>query len=937
MEFKIGQRWISHSETELGLGIVTQIANRRVKILYPASAENRVYAIDNAPLSRIKYNLGDTIIDNEEAKIVVSKITEQEGLLTYHGQSLQGEEKQIHELDLSSFVSFTTPLQRLCSGQLDKNKNFSLRVSTLQHLHRLQQSSVKGLLGTRTDLLPHQLYIAHNVANRHAPRVLLADEVGLGKTIEAGMIIHHQILTGKAKRVLILVPDSLIHQWLVEMLRKFNLNFSIFDAQRIDDLISDQQDNPFESEQKIICPLSILSNDSNYLELIHSTEWDTIIVDEAHHLQWSENNASIEYIAVEKLSNVCQSLLLLTATPEQVGLESHFARLRLLDPARFHSLEEYKQEQEGLAKLNSLIQSILSKNKISDQDHCLLASYLGDSYSDSIDENISKLLDLHGTGRILFRNSRTTIQGFPKRIVYPYPLVAANNSILNPSSLYPETQLDEPTWLQHDPRVNWLVDKIKSLKPNKVLVICHHAETAMMLDNYLNLRMGIRSTSFYQGLSIIDRDRAAAYFSEGSNPDELDSGDGAQVLICSEIGSEGRNFQFAHHLILFDLTLNPDLLEQRIGRLDRIGQKQDIKIHIPYITETAQEVLFNWIHRGINLFSQSCSAGYELYKQCAEQLDQLVNNSPLEDQSQLDNLIETTAQLTNETMKQLQQGRDKLLEINSCNKQIASNIINEINAFDNAQLLNDYMELVFDQFGVDSEFHSEHSYILHPSEHMHGNFPGLKEEGNTITYDRTKALSRENMEFLSWEHPMVTDSMDMIMISEFGNTALAVINLESLPKGTFFLEAWYSVNTIAEKSLQLDRYLPLHPTRVLIDSKKKNYSDILPYEKLNDLCNSLPKKTALAIAEKTRELTQELTQHTQIIVDQNLDNLKQSAKDCMENSLNQELERLITLKQVNPSIREDEISYLEDVIKLSRQQIEHAKYKLQALRIIVNN
>ena len=104
--------------------------------------------------------------------------------------------------------------------------------------------------------------------------------------------------------------------------------------------------------------------------------------------------------------------------------------------------------------------------------------------------------------------------------------------------------------------------------------------------SYLQLKVGIRCAAFYEGLSIIERDRAAAYFA--------DTEGGAQVLVCSEIGSEGRNFQFAHHLVLFDLPLNPDLLEQRIGRLDRIGQTEIINIHVPYLEQSAQAVLFNW-------------------------------------------------------------------------------------------------------------------------------------------------------------------------------------------------------------------------------------------------------------------------------------------------------------------------------------------------------
>ena len=208
MEFKIGQRWISHSETKLGLGIVTDIANRRVKILFPAAAESRIYATNNAPLSRIKYSIDDYIVDSNEQTIVVTRIEDNDGLLTYHGLTNNGEEKQVLELDLSCYVHFTTPLQRLFSGQLDKNKHFSLRVKTLQILHELQQSPVKGLLGSRTELLPHQVYIANNVANRYAPRVLLADEVGLGKTIECGILLAELIRRGKAKRVLCAVPKA---------------------------------------------------------------------------------------------------------------------------------------------------------------------------------------------------------------------------------------------------------------------------------------------------------------------------------------------------------------------------------------------------------------------------------------------------------------------------------------------------------------------------------------------------------------------------------------------------------------------------------------------------------------------------------------------------------------------------------------------------------
>lgn len=937
MEFIVGQRWISHSETQLGLGMITEAASRRVKMVYPAVGEERIYATHEAPLSRIRYNIGDTIVDSEDQTYIVETVEEQNGLMLYNARNAANESKSIHEIDLSCFVQFTTPQQRLFSGQLDKNKNFDLRVRTMLHLHRLQQSKVAGLLGSRTSLLPHQISIASNVARRHSPRVLLADEVGLGKTIEAGMILHYQLHTGQCSRVLILVPDSLIHQWLVEMLRRFHLSFSIFDEERITSMLEDGYENPFDAEQQILCPISLLNDSDIIQEYVASSQWDMLIVDEAHHLTWSEQEASQEYQYVQQLAKQCKSVLLLTATPEQVGLESHFARLRLLDPARFHNLQSFKKEQAGYEKLNKLVQPLLRNEALTSAQQETLQSYLGEDYENSPEEIITNLLDRHGTGRVLFRNTRSAVKGFPRRCANAYPMIVPTELKIDHQSLYPESEIDEEQWLQADPRVAWLVDHLKKLKPEKVLVICHHATTAIALDNYLNLRMGIRSSSFYEGLSIIERDRAAAYFAEGSNPEELDLSAGAQVLVCSEIGSEGRNFQFAHHLVLFDLPLNPDLLEQRIGRLDRIGQSEDIQIHIPYLKGTAQEVLYRWHHEGIQLFSQSCSAGYEIYQQFAQPLHAYIQSLPQQDEQTLAQLIDETATFTKKTMQSLHEGRDRLLELNSCNPTEATQLITQIHAEEQSQTLSDYMELVFDQFGVDSDFHSEYSFVISPSDHMHESFPGLREEGNTITFDRNKALRREDMEFVSWEHPMVTECMEVIHQGEFGNTALAVISIESLAKGTLFVETWYALNIIANKQLQLERYLPIHPTRILLDNNGKNYSDLLSYDTTQSMCNSLPKKIALNIAEKTRSLTQPLIEQTQKLADQKLQSLKDMALKNMHNDLGKELERLKALQKVNKSIRDDEIDYMQQRIDLSAEQIGRANFQLQAIRLMINN
>jgi len=288
--FVIGQRWVSNSEAELGLGIIKESFGRRIEVAFPAAGEDRTYAADNAPLSRVQYSVGDTVKTVENIGFTITARHDLSGCLIYQGDDTEGNEVSIHEMDLSSHVQFSQPQDRLFAGQIDKNRQFELRVEALSHQHRLQQSSIFGLMGPRVQLLPHQMYIAHQVSHRHAPRVLLADEVGLGKTIEAGLIAHQQLITGRAERLLIIVPDSLLHQWLVEMLRRFNLHFTIMDEERYQAISETDDINPFESAQLVLCNLSLLTGNEAIYSAACAAQWDLMIVDEAHHLQWDEQD-----------------------------------------------------------------------------------------------------------------------------------------------------------------------------------------------------------------------------------------------------------------------------------------------------------------------------------------------------------------------------------------------------------------------------------------------------------------------------------------------------------------------------------------------------------------------------------------------------------------------------------------------------------------------
>ncbi len=961
IQFVPGQRWVSNTESELGLGIVVDTANRRVTVSFPAVGERRTYALANAPLSRVHYTVGERVSNADGVSFTISEVIEQGGYLIYQGLDDEGNSQQVEEIDLESFVQFSRPQDRFFAGQFDKTKNFALRVETLHHQHRLQKASSYGLLGPRVQLLPHQLYIASQVAKRYSPRVLLADEVGLGKTIEAGLILHQQLVTGAASRVLIVVPDSLVHQWLVEMSRRFNLQFTILDEERCLALDEAEPGNPFETAQCVLCALSFITDNEQRFEQSLAVDWDLLIVDEAHHLTWSEGNVSNAYQCIEALARNVAGLLLLTATPEQLGVDGHFARLRLLDPDRYYDLEKYRLEEKSYQPVNELVQKLLAENASEQlrRDTSLLdeiSALLGDETTENfkatlqdpnlsprkaIDELIQAILDRHGTGRVLFRNTRDAVEGFPQRelnkhvleassdadeVFVNYENITDSNNDLVAQHLRSEIQLGE-NWLKLDARVEWLANWLLSNRNEKVLVICALAKTASQLEDYLQQQYAIRSAVFHEGLDLIARDRAAAYFS--------DEEEGAQVLICSEIGSEGRNFQFSHHLVLFDLPLNADLLEQRIGRLDRIGQLHTVQIHVPYYEGSAQEKLMRWYDEGLNAFRQVCSIGQTIYQQFYDRLQEclLVQESD----EQFETLLTDTKDQAEKMQHALQQGRDRLLELNSCNPDQAAEVVEGILNSTNQLELADYMERVCDQFGVEQQYHSLHSVIIQPGDHMHEHsFPGLSEDGLTATYDRTKALVREDMQFHTWEHPMVTGSMDMILSGDFGNAALCTVKLQALKPSTVLLECIYTIQCAAPKKLRIDNYFSQAIIRVLIDHNHNDLGKVLTVDHMDRMAERVKKNVGQSIIKHTRSQVTELIEHANSIAEVKMASIIEQASDAMKIKQAAELERLISLSKVNPNIRREEIEYLESSTVQLEEFMQHAQLKLDAIRVAVS-
>ncbi len=983
-DFFPGQRWISDGEAELGLGTILGSDARSVTVLFGASQETRTYSRHPAPLTRVIFGNGDRVQSAEGRTLTVDDTREAEGLIIYLGEDARGERQELPEAELADTMQFDQARDRLLTGQVDRNDWFDLRFRTLHHFHRTEQNPALGLAGPPIDLIPHQLYIADEVSRRHAPRVLLADEVGLGKTIEAGLILHRLLLTGRAERALILVPASLTHQWLVELLRRFALEVTLLDEPQSQ---AHGDANPFEAGQLVLASQDWLFTNPQRQAQAEACHWDLLIVDEAHHLDWANGSAGPGYAAVERLAGSIPSVLLLTATPEQMGMESHFARLRLLDPDRYHSLERFLEEERHYVEVAEAIDALerlpgeAGKPEAADRERiaaiieeadslALLESLANpesgeDQWGAARDQLRDQLLDRHGTGRVMFRNSRRHVGGFPGRRLHvtPLPLPARYAGLLRHladskdhlDALLFETGLDHPEallhldttiqamdeapsastlpgadpWWRFDPRVTWLLERLADtgdagFAGDKVLVIAHRRETALGLAEGLRVLEGLHVPVFHEGLSLVERDRAAADFADEES--------GSQLMICSEIGSEGRNFQFCRHLVMFDLPWHPDQLEQRIGRLDRIGQRHAIEIHVPVFEGSPGERLLRWHHRGMAAFGAPHGMGSEIQAAFGDALaDALLDDESLED------VIGETRALFEARLAEREAGRNRLLELNACRHDRAETVATAIRELDEDPALPRYLDQALDIFGVDSQELGGDILYLAPGTQMLDGLPGLAkgEEGFSATYSRARALARDDVQRLSWEHPLLREMMGRVLDGAMGNTALAVLRHPSLPAGRLMVELIFRTHCPVPRRLHLNRFLPPTAVRVLLDESGTNLTDRISFTGLSKAVHKVKKAVARDLIRERNAILRHLLDQGETEADRELPSIVEAAQRCMRDELDGELSRLEALARFNPAVREDELQALRMERRELDAAIEGTRLRLDAARVII--
>ncbi len=736
--WKTGDHLSHRYNADLGPGRVIAAEGRRLVVEFPESGEVLQFAaaadallpllLAPGSLARLEATGEEVTVDHCEGESC---------------RLADGRELTIHEL--WPVPARITALDALEKGQVGSREDFRNRLDALR-LERLREADGLGsFLGGRIHLFPHQLYAADRACRLEAEqgepvRWLLADEVGLGKTVEACLVMNRLILTGKAERTLVLAPDTLTVQWLGELWRKYHQVFVLLDKKRLADISRDYGEgmNPFEVHRRTILSLEDLVANRRLVEQAVEAGIDLLVVDEAHHLRRLPGHpGNPEYRAVAPIAELGRHVLLLTATPMEDDAHGFFRLLQLLRPADLPDSESFDERLAG----HELLPPCTSATRRLDIGGLPPRVPMPVEIDDEegwakLDEIAERMRSEPAANAVAERKKAERIR----------------RALASPAALAPLAGRDEElrellaAAAAADPRRHWLVEQARvwRQKGEKVLVFVADRESLDFLKETLEHEGHVRIAIFHEELSPERRDIEVAQFRLP---------DGPAVLLSTESGGEGRNFEFCHRLVLYDLPWNPAVVEQRIGRLDRIGSSLPTETVYFRPPRGFGQALVG-LYEAIGLFEESLGGLVRELRHVAREVERVALSGTGEVAPAV---FEAVLNEAREASDRVQQAAYHELHRDPYKEEMAEGILARVPVELDA-LIEDVVLRAASRFGfrVESLSPSRSWIVEFGSEALIDHLPHVQAGASfSGTFDRETAVDDEGLDFFASGHPLV--------------------------------------------------------------------------------------------------------------------------------------------------------------------------------------
>ena len=492
---------------------------------------------------------------------------------------------------------------KLRNGQTHSSEFLDLTLKSYELFSFLRNATLSITESLRTNqnvnILDHQILAAKKVKNELGGSAFLADEVGLGKTIEAGIIIKEFFTTGLAEKILILAPPSLLLQWQDEMLSKFNMDF-----------VEQKSDKRFINASSH--DLLLMSHASavfpNYVEALKNVFWDLVVVDEAHSMK---NSQTLKHKLVRDLPK--RNLLLLSATPMQNNLTELYNMIDLLRPGYLGTLQQFEQKYANDKHSRSInpmfreeLQSILSKIVIrTTRKEC--SEYI--NFTDRIPhtkvltpkENEAKLYEEITN---VIREAYNSSEDSDFLALMTYQRLATSSTESSKRALFKMKMndvIDDEKYnelmsiantITLDSKLEDLLEVIKKAG-SKFLIFVSFYVTQDYIAEFLK-KNGFSVTLYNGKMSPGEKFESKKLFQNE-----------AQIMISTGAGGEGQNFQFCHNIVNYDLEWNPMKIEQKIGRVHRIGQTNNVQIYNYALKDTIDAYILELLFTKLRLFTET--------------------------------------------------------------------------------------------------------------------------------------------------------------------------------------------------------------------------------------------------------------------------------------------------------------------------------------------
>jgi ATP-dependent helicase HepA len=558
--WNIGDYLTHRFNPEQGIGRVTAIEARALLVEFPRSGTTLRIATNTDALIPVDLSPGRPvrITDTREETTIVARLAD--------GTFRLANERTVSSQALWPLELENALLERLALGDLDDVEDFVTRLDMLHLLALREADGLGSFLGGRVRLFPHQLHVAERASASDPVRWLLADEVGLGKTIEAALILNRLVHAGKIDRCLVVAPDALTVQWLGELWRKYHQVFTLLDAQRLADVARDfgPEFNPFDAHRRVVIALEMLIERPQLTDQAVRAGIDLLVVDEAQRLRRPRGHPGEPgWRAIAPIAALGRHVLLLSATPLEDDAHGFFRLLQLLRPQEFPEDMSF----DARLALGTPLPPCTSSTRRADIGG--LPPRVGNPITSDAPSKWQLREAVETVVRDMAAPHAVAQRQKIDRVRRALASGAALSAVLGPDERALRQQAAEMD--ASDPRLEWLLSQAPRWRDakEKTLVFVAHRETLEMLRTALSRRAQLATGVFHEDLSPAQRDTEVARFREPVGP---------SLLVSTESGGEGRNFEFCHRLVLFDLPWKPSVVEQRIGRLDRIGRRIPVEI-----------------------------------------------------------------------------------------------------------------------------------------------------------------------------------------------------------------------------------------------------------------------------------------------------------------------------------------------------------------------